>query len=100
MNSRLTQTLLTAFLLLLIPLIAIPQSKQKPSAPPAGQSSLQGLTEAVLVNNQPSLRILSTKNRSTEISYQKRDGEDALVFPVMHWHAFLYAQGPGEMGEL
>lgn len=76
------------------------QSQQDKNAPKTDQSPLQGTTEAVLVNGQPALRILSRKNGSTEILYQKRDGEDTLVFPVMHYHAFLYAQAPGEMGKL
>ncbi|MGA9995982.1 MAG: hypothetical protein WBP93_11245 [Pyrinomonadaceae bacterium] len=76
------------------------QIQQEKGTSTANQSPLQGMTEAILVDGQPALRILSRKNGSTEILYQKRDGEDALVFPVMHYHAFLYAQAPGEMGKL
>lgn len=46
------------------------------------QGSLQGLTEAILVNGQPVLKILSRKNGSTEVKLQKRDGEDSLVFNI------------------
>lgn len=77
--------------------LALPQHRTESAA---SQSPLQGLTEAILVNGQPALRILSRKNGTTEVLYQRRDSEDAIVFPVMHWHAILYAQGPGEMGKL
>lgn len=83
-----------------LPLANLGQTTAQKSVSTATQSPLQGLTEAVLVNGQPALRILSRKNGATEILYQKRDGEDAIVFPVMHWHAILYAEGPGEMGRL
>ena len=79
---------------------SLAQTQQEKSTSTATQSPLQGMTEGILVDGQPALRILSRKNGSTEILYQKRDGEDALVFPVMHYHAFLYAQAPCEMGKL
>jgi hypothetical protein len=74
--------------------------KQKAQAGAATPSPLAGVAEATLIDGQPALRILTRGHGSAEIRYEKRDGEDALVFPVMHWHAILYAQGPGEMGRL
>lgn len=48
-----------------------------------GQASLEGLTEAILFDGRPALRIiLGRKNNSTEVMSQKRDGEDALVYDV------------------
>ncbi len=52
---------------------------------PANQSALQGVTEALMVDGQPALRIVTQKSGSTEILYQKRDNEDALVFPVVRF---------------
>lgn len=48
------------------------------------QASLQGLTEAILIDGQPVLKIIIGKNGLgyTEVRYEKRDGEDALVFYV------------------
>ncbi len=46
------------------------------------QTSLEGLTEAVLVDGQPTLRILSRKGGSSEVKVQRRDGEDSLVFSI------------------
>ena len=100
MSSRYCQIIILIIAGLTIQLTGLAQSKKQTTESTSSQSPLQGLTEAVLVNGQPALRILSRKNGATEILYQKRDGEDAIVFPVMHWHAILYAQGPGEMGKL
>ncbi len=100
MSPRFFYLFILTFLLCAFPYTHIAQSQQDKNAPNANQSPLQGTTEAVLVNGQPALRILSRKDGSTEILYQKRDDEDALVFPVMHWHAFLYAQASGETGQL
>lgn len=43
-------------------------------------ASLEGVTEAVLVDNNPALRILTPRNGSSEVRLVKRDSEDALVF--------------------
>ncbi len=92
-------------ILLIITLIAnvessFAQSKQTQNKSKAETSSLQGLTEAILVNGEPTLRILSPKNGAAEISYQIRDGEDALIFSVQHYEAFLYLQVPVASGKL
>ena len=60
------------------------QARQQKSVPRPSQSPLQGTTESLLVNGRLAVRVLSRKNGSTEISYQMRDGEDALVFTVMN----------------
>lgn len=44
------------------------------------QASLQGITEAILVNNQPLIRVLTRKNGHAEIFLTTRDGEEAFVF--------------------
>lgn len=49
------------------------------------QTSLEGFTEAILINGQPVLRIIISEsgNGATEVRYEKRDNEDALVFYVV-----------------
>lgn len=48
------------------------------------ETSLSDLTEAILVNGKPTLKILSRKKGGyTEVKLQKRDNEDALVFDVV-----------------
>lgn len=48
------------------------------------ETSLQGLTEAVIVDGQPALKILSRRKRGeTQIKFEQRDGNDALVFDVV-----------------
>lgn len=48
------------------------------------QPSLEGLTEAVLVNGQPTLKIVGQKRgANTEVKLEKRDGEKTLVFNVV-----------------
>lgn len=100
MIRRFSHLFVLTFLIVTLNLTHVALSQQGEKTSTANQSPLQGIAEAILVNGQPALRILSKKNGSTEILYQKRDGEDALVFPVMHYHAFLYAQARGEMGKL
>jgi hypothetical protein len=58
------------------------------------QVSLQGLTEAILIDGQPVLRIISRKNGSTEIKLQKRDGQDTFVFEV---HKLSYKVPEGKL---
>lgn len=53
------------------------------SAGNSGTTSLDGLTEAILVNGQPAFRIQFQKNVTSEVKLEKRDGEEALVFNVM-----------------
>lgn len=43
-------------------------------------TSLEGVTEAVLVGGNPALRILTPRNGSSEVRLVKRDGEDTLIF--------------------
>jgi hypothetical protein len=64
------------------------------------QTSLEGLTEPILVNGQPALRISSQKSGTTEVRYQKRDSEDSLVFSVRRLKAFLQSLIPAETGTL
>jgi len=45
-------------------------------------SYLQGLTEAILVGGQPTLRISNRTGQIAEVKLQTRDGEDAVVFDV------------------
>lgn len=78
------------FLLITIFILSITNSivAQSKSADKDGQNnneiSLQDLSEAVLVNGKPTLKILSRKKGGyTEVKLQKRDNEDALVFDVV-----------------
>ena len=45
-------------------------------------SYLSGIAEAILVNNEPTIRINNHKGQSIEIRLQNRDGEQAIVLPV------------------
>ena len=63
----------------------IAQSNTNKSDNNTEQNSLDGRTEAVLIDGQPALRVLSRKGSSTEIRFQKRDQDDALVFNVSKW---------------
>lgn len=111
MNTCISHTIVTLCLLLELAGSIRPQTdtqttepkksdKQQTQIAASAQSPLVGTVEAVLVDGQPALRILARNHGAAEIRYQKRDNEDTLVFPVMHWHAILYAQAPGEMGKL
>jgi hypothetical protein len=59
--------------------------KQDESSKEDIKISLEGRTEAILINDQPAIRILSPKGSFGEVKLQKRDGEDALVFDVTKW---------------
>jgi hypothetical protein len=62
---------------------AVAQSTKTEVEETDNQTSLQGLTEAILIDGQPALRIILGKNNnSTQVKLQKRDGEDTLVFDV------------------
>lgn len=68
--------------------IAIAQTSPQPASEKSNdsdeQSSLDGLTEAILVNNLPTLRVLSRKKGGiSEIKLLKRDSEYSLVFDVV-----------------
>ena len=67
-------------LLLIIALFltALPAFAQ--NADPDHPTSLQGLTEAMLIDGQPALRFLSRSGDTSYAKLLKRDGEDALVF--------------------
>ncbi len=57
---------------------AFPQSEND------DEISLRDISEAILVNGRPALKILSPKKGGyTEVKLQKRGGEDALVFDVV-----------------
>lgn len=45
-------------------------------------TSLQGLTEATMINGAPALRLFSRQSGTTEVRLVKRDNEDALAFSV------------------
>jgi hypothetical protein len=59
---------------------AAAQSKEEEEG---NQVTLQSVTEALLVNGQPAMRIQFRNNRNAEVKLVKRDGEDALVFDVL-----------------
>jgi hypothetical protein len=64
------------------------------------KTSLQGLTEAILIDGQPALRIISGRAGSTEIRLQQRDNEEALVFSVTRVVRFGFGYKPGDEGKL
>ncbi len=64
------------------------------------KTSLQGLTEAILIDGQPALRILSRKSGSTEIKFERIDGEDALIFSVNRLKSFGRGVRPADQGQL
>lgn len=77
-----------------------PQSTPEKDDENETQASLQGLTEAILIDGEPALRILNRKSGSTEIRLQKRDNEDALVFSVTRLTSFGLGVKPGDEGKL
>lgn len=77
----------------------IANSQQEKTAPTADQSSLQVTTEAILVNGQPALRIVTGRSGSTEILCQKRDNEDALVFSIVRFRRLLGSVIFGDTGK-
>lgn len=81
-NCRTYQFLFLIFTTSLLSNFAIAQSTAEKDAKDKNQMSLFGLSEAILIDGQPALRITSRKSTSTEIKLQKRDEEDALVFSV------------------
>lgn len=64
------------------------------------KTSLQGLTEAALIEGQPVLRIMSRKSGTSEVRFEKRDGEDALVFLVTRLKSFGFGLQPADKGKL
>ena len=99
MYPRFTHLCILTFLLCTPSYSQVTQPTQGKDAPAAEQSSLQGVTEAVLVNGQPALRILTPKSGTTEILYQKRDNEDALVFPIVRFKKLFGSVVPGDTGK-
>lgn len=45
-------------------------------------ASLQGVADAVTINGQPALRLLSVKSGTTDVKMGMRDGQEAFVFTV------------------
>lgn len=79
------QFLLLAISILSLTNSAIAQSKStNKEAEANNEISLQDLSEAILVNGKPTLKILSRKKGGyTEVKLLKRDNENALVFDVV-----------------
>lgn len=100
MSPRYCHLIILIFLSLTFSFTSLAQAKQQKNDSTSTQSPLQGMTEAILVNGQPTLKIISRKNGATEILYEKRDGEDALTFAVTHWHSAGFLQIQGEKGKL
>ncbi len=80
--NRSIQFLFLMFTLSLISNFVTAQSNTDKEDENNNQMSLQGLIEAVLIDGQPALKILSRKDGSTVVKLQKRDGEDSLVFNI------------------
>lgn len=79
---------------------AVSQSKPEKDDRKEGQTSIQGLTEPLLINGQPALRIQFRKSGKTEVFFETRDGEDALVFSVLRVKKLLGGLMPGGLGKL
>lgn len=96
--KRIFQIFLLTLLMTIAPHILLaqtsPQSTPEKDDQNETEASLQGLTEAILIDGLPVLRILSRKNGSTNVKFQKRDGEDALVFEV---HKISYRVPEGKL---
>lgn len=99
MSPRMFYLFVLIFILCTFSHARIAQSQQDKKAPPADQSALQGTTEAILVNGQPALRIVTRKSGSTEILYQKRDNEDALVFSIVSFKKLFGSLVFGDTGK-
>lgn len=105
MRTKLFRYLLSQFLTFwliftVLPVLTIAQSEEKKEVENNKPTSLQGLTEAVLVDGQPTLRILSKYSGSTEINLQQRDNEDTLVFSVARVIRYGFGYKPGDEGKL
>jgi hypothetical protein len=85
MNNKRSFWFLSFFIALMAILAAMPSAAgaQSKDDDEANQVSLQSVTEALLINGQPAMRIQFRNNRHGEIKLEKRDGEDALVFDVL-----------------
>lgn len=61
---------------------------------------LQGVVEPFSLNGQPGMRILTRKSGSPEIRFEKRDGQDSLVFMVTKFKSFGLGIQPEGEGKL
>lgn len=90
-------------LLLTLPLLlltGIGSFAQTPKAESKAPSSLDGLTEAILIDGRPALRIVSSRSGVVEIKFEPRDGEDSLVFAVTRLKSFGLGVQPADSGKL
>jgi len=74
-------------LIFLIVTAAFGSAAQGKNDDPERPASLVGLTEAVLVDGQPVLRLLSASGDAANVKLIKRDGDDTLVFRVIRYGA-------------
>ena len=91
--------IIVIFLIVNGAMVASGQTETRKNPQNDGQTSLEGLTEAVLIDGKPALRILSRKSGNIEVRLETRDGEDALVFPatrVKPVFTELFAGGDGK----
>lgn len=98
--NRLIQFLYLIFTISILSHFAVTQSTTEKDDRNKNPMSLEGLTEAILIDGQPALRILSRKSGSIEIRFEKRDGEDALVFIVTRLKSFGFGVQPADEGKL
>ncbi len=74
---------------------------QKPvSVFPGRSEEISGGLQGILIDDQPALKLVTSKGGSVFIRFGIRDGEEVLAFPVIHLHQLLYAGAPGEAGSI
>lgn len=98
--NRPIQFLFLIFTLSLVSHLAIAQSKTEKDDKDKNQVSLEGITEAILIDGQPALKIIGGNSNSTTIRLQKRDNENALVFSVTRVTRFGFGYKLGDEGNL
>ena len=99
-RAQLAPTSLVIFFIIAASLSAFAQSAPEKDDTKGDQTSLQGLTEPAIINGQPALRILFRKSGKTDVSFETRDGEEALVFSVMRVKKLLGGLMPADLGKL
>lgn len=83
MNSM--RSLCVALAALFVLSCFLPTVAQESDDPKNEPVSLAGLAEATLINGQPALRVTSRKNGTSDIKFQKYEGEDSLLFSVFKY---------------
>jgi hypothetical protein len=64
------------------------------------KADLKGLTQSIVINGHPALRIASRDGNWIEVQLEKQDEEDTLIFPVTRIKSFGAGAQRAEEGKL